>query len=97
MKLSGVILFATACTAATTMAKPSPLKTLSKTSSDTSSAKIRGLGEQDALKKVVNEAEVRGNGFAEFVRSEPIIEAEDDGNFTVETPPERPSSAPLKF
>lgn len=30
---------------------------------------------------------------ANFVRSEPIVDVEEDGNFTV-TPPERPASAP---
>lgn len=33
------------------------------------------------------------NGKAQFVRSEPIVDIEEDGNFTV-TPPERPASAP---
>jgi hypothetical protein len=33
------------------------------------------------------------NGNAQFVRSEPIMDIEEDGNFTV-TPPERPASAP---
>jgi len=80
----------------TTTIEPSPPTTPSEMSRDISSGKIPKLKEQEALKKVVNEAEVKGNGFAEFVRSEPIIEADDDGNFTVETPPERPSSAPLK-
>jgi hypothetical protein len=39
--------------------------------------------------------EEEGNEFAVFVNSEPIVGIEDDGNFTVGTPPERPSSAPL--
>jgi hypothetical protein len=38
----------------------------------------------------------KGNEFAVFVKSEPIIEIDNDGNFTFGTPPERPSSAPLK-
>ena len=32
----------------------------------------------------------------QFVNSEPIIEIEEEGNFTV-TPPERPASAPLRL
>ena len=47
-------------------------------------------------KNIVLGLEEEGNEFAVFVKSEPIIEIDDDGNFTVGTPPERPSSAPLK-
>ena len=47
-------------------------------------------------KNIVLGLEEEGNEFAVFVKSEPIIEIDDDGNFTFGTPPERPSSAPLK-
>jgi hypothetical protein len=47
-------------------------------------------------KNIVLGSEEEGNEFAVFVKSEPIIEIDDDGNFTFGTPPERPSSAPLK-
>lgn len=45
------------------------------------------------LEKLFLRAKPGENGKAQFVKSEPIMDIEEDGNFTV-TPPERPASTP---
>ena len=97
MKLLVMTVLAAVCEAVHNTAEPPTSTMLSEMPSVRFfSARIRELDEQEELKRAIVEVDARVNRFAEFVKSEPIIDIDEDGNFTVETPPERPSSAPLK-
>lgn len=54
---------------------------------------LQMAGLTPGLENLFLRAKPEENGKPQFVKSEPIVDIEEDGNFTV-TPPERPASTP---